>query len=117
VKDVVAVNVQVVAADIVQVPAQFPDAPCNSLVNVPVPGVVDPMLPGAVKFRPAKVKDDAVRFATAVVDETTSGAVPVETVDVNCGADTPPVPVYESVVPLSVSRESGPTVVDPAAAA
>jgi hypothetical protein len=50
------------------------------VVNAPDPGVPEPIEPGAAKVAP--FKDEALRLATLVVDETTNGAVPVDTVDV-----------------------------------
>src|SRR6267154_3116833 len=52
-----------------------------SVVKAPVPGVVEPIGPGAAKVAP--LKDEAFKLGTLVVEVTTSGAVPVETVEVN----------------------------------
>jgi hypothetical protein len=51
------------------------------VVNTPVDGVEDPIGPGLANVAPLKV--DALKLATVVVDETTNGAVPVDTVDVS----------------------------------
>jgi hypothetical protein len=48
-------------------------------VKVPAAGVPPPIVPGAAKVAP--LSDDAFKFATFVVEETTKGAVPVEIVE------------------------------------
>jgi hypothetical protein len=55
-----------------------------SVVNPPVFGVVDPMVPGMAHVPPSNW--DTFRLPTTVVDVTTNGAVPIATVDVNAGA-------------------------------
>jgi hypothetical protein len=62
------------------------------VVNAPVPAVPLPIAPGLAKVAP--LKEDAFRFATFVVEDTTRGAVPVDTVDVSC-------PLTESEVPVA----------------
>lgn len=52
-----------------------------SVVNLPVLGVVLPIAPGEAKVAP--FSELAFRLATLVVEVTTSGAVPVETVEVS----------------------------------
>ena len=62
-------------------PVPMVDAPEEvRVVNAPVEGVPDPIGPGAAKVAP--FKDEALRFATLVVEAMTNGAVPVDTVDV-----------------------------------
>jgi len=60
-------------------------------VKAPVDAVVFPMAPGAAKVAP--FKEEALRLAILVVLLTTSGAVPVATVEVNCPVTTKLVPV------------------------
>lgn len=50
------------------------------VVNAPAAGVPPPIAPGAANVAPPK--DEALRFATLVVEATTSGAVPVAMVEV-----------------------------------
>ena len=50
--------------------------------NLPLPAVVDPILPGVAKVAPPR--KEALRLATVVVEATTKGAVPEERVEVNC---------------------------------
>jgi hypothetical protein len=49
-------------------------------------GVVDPKLQGIAQVQPRSC--ETFRFATAVVDDTTKGAVPVAMVEVYCVAET-----------------------------
>jgi hypothetical protein len=55
------------------------DVPVKA-VNVPAAAVPPPIAPGAEKVNP--LSDEAFRFATFVVDDTTNGAVPVLIVEV-----------------------------------
>lgn len=61
------------------------------VVKAPVLGVPLPIAPGAAKVAP--LSEDAFKFATLVVLETTSGAVPVAIVDVSCPLTLKLVPV------------------------
>jgi hypothetical protein len=80
------------------------------VVKVPLPGVPDPIDPGAAKVAP--FKDEAFRLATLVVEATTKGAVPVATVEVNCPdilmVDTPDRAPELMINPLIVLVEVGP---------
>jgi len=60
-------------------------------VKTPVDAVLFPMAPGAAKVAP--LKEEALRLATLVVLLTTSGAVPVATVEINCSLTLRLVPV------------------------
>lgn len=53
-----------------------------SVVNAPVPGVPEPMAPGAAKVAPFKLL--AFKLATLVVEATENGAVPVARVKTSC---------------------------------
>lgn len=61
------------------------------VVNTPVDDVPEPIGPGAANVAP--LKEDAFKFATFVVLVTTSGDVPVATVDVNCPLTLKLIPV------------------------
>jgi hypothetical protein len=50
-------------------------------VNAPVDATVDPIGPGLANVAP--LKEEAFKFGIFVVDETTNGGVPVDTVEVN----------------------------------
>lgn len=66
-----------------EVPVPIVEAPDEvKVVNAPVDGVPEPIAPGAAKVAP--FKEEALRFATLVVDAITNGAVPVASVEVNC---------------------------------
>lgn len=54
------------------------------VVNAPIPGVVPPILPGAAKVAPPR--NEAFRFATAVVLDIVKGDVPVDAVETRIGA-------------------------------
>ena len=87
----VPTEVMVGCAAVVTVPAVVAvealptNAPVNvvadTVVNAPVEAVVEPIAPGAANVAP--FKEDAFKLATFVVDDTTNGAVPVDTVEVN----------------------------------
>jgi len=62
-------------------------------VKAPVDAVLFPIAPGEAKVAP--LKEEALRLAILVVLLTTSGAVPVATVEVNC-------PVTIKLVPVAV---------------
>ena len=63
-------------------PVAIVEAPLEvRVVKAPVPGVPEPIGPGAAKVAPER--DEAFRLATLVVEVTTRGAVPVEMVEVN----------------------------------
>src|SRR6185437_9047107 len=54
----------------------------ESVVKAPDPGVPEPIAPGDAKVAP--FNDEAFKFATLVVELTTSGAVPLDTVETSC---------------------------------
>ncbi len=63
----------------------------ESVVNVPAAAVPPPIAPGLANVAP--LREEAFRFATLVVLETANGAVPVDTVEVNCPLTLRLVPV------------------------
>jgi hypothetical protein len=81
------------------VPDTVDDA--ESVVNAPVPAVVEPIAPGEAKVAPFKL--EAFRLATFVVEATVKGAVPVVSVEVIT-------PVAEMVVNAPVLAVVAPTV-------
>jgi hypothetical protein len=72
------------------------------VLKVPAAAVPPPMAPGAAKVAP--LSELAFRLATLVVEAITSGAVPVETVEVSWVPETIPVEVMapEPMVPAPV---------------
>lgn len=86
--------------------AKFAPVVLLRVVNAPVDAVPDPMAPGAANVAP--LSELALRLATLVVEATTNGAVPVETVlviwpvadnVVNAPVLTPPEPMLVLLMP------------------
>lgn len=86
----------------------------DRLVNVPAPGVVPPIAPGEANVAPLKL--DAFKFGMFVVDDTTSGAVPVATVEVSCPLTDKDAPVAAPILGVTsvgeVERTTDPKPVD-----
>jgi hypothetical protein len=74
------------------------------VVKAPVPGVPEPMAPGAAKVAP--FKEEALRLATLVVEAMVNGAVPVDTVEVMTPeAERVVTPLTAPVVPTVKAEE------------
>jgi hypothetical protein len=101
-------------------PTPDTDPEAARLVKKPGCGVMLPIVPGLPHVKPAVPREVAVRLATGVVLVTTSGAVPVETVEVSCPETEREVPVAAPITGVTrvgdVWRTFRPVPVDPAAA-
>lgn len=84
------------AVPVARVEVSTPEA--ARVVNDPVFGVVEPIVPGATHVDPSR--RDTLRLGTTVVEETVNGAVPVPTVEIKdpVVVTFPVIYVFESLI-------------------
>jgi hypothetical protein len=100
---VLAANVPVPKVLVREEPVPSVVAPDDvNVVKAPVLAVPDPMAPGTAKVAP--LRELAFKLGTLVVEVTTSGAVPIATVEVSWVPETPAVEVIapDPIVPVTV---------------